>query len=114
MERFVLMKLREHPELLAQAARWFHQKWGIPQDAYRQSMAGVETAALAVFDALKKYHGMKERERLLLQIAADLHSCGKFVTLRDATDCAYNIIMATEIIGLSHVEREIVANVVKF
>ena len=38
MERFVLMKLREHPELLAQAARWFHQKWGIPQDAYRQSM----------------------------------------------------------------------------
>lgn len=74
----------------------------------------VETAALAVFDALKKYHGMKERERLLLQIAADLHSCGKFVTLRDATDCAYNIIMATEIIGLSHVEREIVANVVKY
>ena len=32
------MKLREHPDLLAQAARWFHQKWGIPQDAYRQSM----------------------------------------------------------------------------
>ena len=74
----------------------------------------VETAALQIFDSLKKYHGMKERERLLLQIAADLHSCGKFVTLRDATDCAYNIIMATEIIGLSHLEREIVANVVKY
>ena len=74
----------------------------------------VETEALKVFDCLKKYHGMKARERLLLQIAADLHSCGKFVTMRDATDCAYNIIMATEIIGLSHVEREIVANVVKY
>lgn len=74
----------------------------------------VENAALQVFDALKKYHGMKDRERLLLQIAADLHSCGKFVTLRDATDCAYNMIMATEIIGLSHLEREIVANVVKY
>lgn len=74
----------------------------------------VETAALQVFDCLKKYHGMKERERLLLQIAADLHSCGKFVTMRDATDCAYNIIMATEIIGLSHMEREIVANVVRY
>ncbi len=74
----------------------------------------VEQAALQIFDALKKYHGMKNRERLLLQIAADLHSCGKFVTMRNATECAYNIIMSTEIIGLSHVEREIVANVVKY
>ncbi|MDO4268626.1 MAG: exopolyphosphatase [Eubacteriales bacterium] len=74
----------------------------------------VETAALQVFDSLKKYHGLKARERLLLQIAVDLHSCGKFVTMRDASDCAYNMIMATEIIGLSHVEREIVANVVKY
>ncbi|MDO5408405.1 MAG: exopolyphosphatase [Eubacteriales bacterium] len=74
----------------------------------------VEQAALQVFDCLKKYHGMKERERLLLQIAADLHSCGKFVTMRDATECAYNLIMSTEIIGLSHVEREIVANVVRY
>ncbi|MCD8225065.1 MAG: exopolyphosphatase [Clostridiales bacterium] len=74
----------------------------------------VEAAALTVFDSLKKYHGMKERERLLLQIAANLHSCGKFVTMRDPTDCAYNIIMATEIIGLSHAQREIVANVVRY
>ncbi len=74
----------------------------------------VENAALQVFDSLKKYHGLKERERLLLQIAADLHSCGKFVTMRNATEYAYNIIMATEIIGLSHVEREIVANVVRY
>lgn len=74
----------------------------------------VETAALQVFDSLKKYHGLKARERLLLQIAADLHSCGKFVTMRDATNCAYHIIMGTEIIGLSHVEREIVANVVRY
>lgn len=34
--------------------------------------------------------------------------------MRNATDCAYNIIMATEIIGLSHLEREIVANVVRY
>lgn len=74
----------------------------------------VEAAALQVFDSLKKYHGLKARERLLLQIAADLHSCGKFVTMRDATNCAYHIIMGTEIIGLSHVEREIVANVVRY
>lgn len=74
----------------------------------------VETAALRLFDCLKKYHGLKDRERLLLQISADLHSCGKFVAMRDATECAYNIIMSTEIIGLSHLEREIIANVVRY
>lgn len=74
----------------------------------------VEDSALKLFDTLKRYHGMKSRERLLLQIAVNLHACGKFVTMRDALDCAYNIIMSTEIIGLSHVEREIVANVVKY
>lgn len=74
----------------------------------------VETAALRIFDCLKKHHGLKDRERLLLQIAADIHSCGKFVTMRDANECAYNIIMGTEIIGLSHLEREIIANVVRY
>ena len=28
--------------------------------------------------------------------------------------CSYNIIMSTEIIGLSHLEREIIANVVRY
>jgi exopolyphosphatase/guanosine-5'-triphosphate,3'-diphosphate pyrophosphatase len=54
------------------------------------------------------------RERLLLQISAILHNCGKFISLTDVADCAYNIVMATEIIGLSHAERQIVANVVRF
>lgn len=74
----------------------------------------VEKMTLNIFDSLKKYHGLKARERLLLQIAANLHSCGKLVTMRGASDCAYNIIMATEIIGLSHMERELVANVVRY
>lgn len=74
----------------------------------------VEKMSLALFDRLKKFHGMKERERLLLLIAANLHSCGNFVTMRNATECAYNLIMSTEIIGLSHLEREIVANVVRY
>lgn len=32
-------KLREHPELAARAARWFHEKWGVPLDAYADSIA---------------------------------------------------------------------------
>ena len=63
---------------------------------------------------MKKFHGLGTRERLLLQIASILHDCGKFISLRDSSDCAYNIIMATEIIGLSHREREIIANAIRF
>lgn len=81
---------------------------------YMPHVQMVETLALRLFDCLKKYHGLRERERLLLQIAANLYTCGNFVTMRDAGESAYSIIMATEIIGLSHLEREIVANVVRY
>ena len=37
MKENVLL-LREHPELLEQAAQWFHEKWGVPQEAYLESM----------------------------------------------------------------------------
>lgn len=74
----------------------------------------VERIADAVFGAMKKYHGMGERERLLLRLAAILHDCGKFVNITKGTESSYQIIMATEIIGISHLEREILANVVRY
>lgn len=74
----------------------------------------VEELSLKIFDTTKKIHGLGKRERLLLQISAILHNCGKYISLTDVSECAYNIVMATEIIGLSHAERQIVANVVKF
>lgn len=33
-----IIKLRENKELIAAAAEWFHQKWGVPVEAYRESM----------------------------------------------------------------------------
>jgi len=74
----------------------------------------VEEGALAIYDAMKKYHGLGKRERLLLQIAIILHDCGKYISMTQPGECSYDIIMATEIIGLSHNEREIVANVVRY
>ncbi len=74
----------------------------------------LEKIALKIFDSTSRIHGMGSRERLLLQIAAILHDCGKFISMNDLSECAYHIIMATEIIGLSGGEREIVANVVRF
>lgn len=33
-----IIKLRENKELIVVAAEWFHQKWGVPVEAYRESM----------------------------------------------------------------------------
>ena len=74
----------------------------------------VEKYVLQIFDTMRKYHGMGQRERLLLQIAVLIHACGKFISVRNSNECAYNIIMSTEIIGISHLEREIIANVVRY
>ncbi len=74
----------------------------------------LEQIALTIFDSMKKIHGLGRRERLLLRIATLLHDCGKYISLVNLGECSYNIIMSTEIIGLSHMEREIVANVVKY
>ncbi len=74
----------------------------------------LENIALTIFDSIKKLHGLGSRERLYLRLAALLHDCGKYISMVDIGETSYHIIMATEIIGLSHAEREIVANVVRF
>lgn len=76
--------------------------------------ACMERHVLEIYDSMKRYHGMGKRERLLLQIAAILHSCGKFIGAKFTGESGYGIIMSTEIIGLSHMEREIIANVVRY
>ncbi len=80
----------------------------------RKRSETLEQIALRIFDSTKKVHGLSKRDRLLLQLATLLHDCGKYISMAELGECSYRIIMATEIIGLSHLEREIVANVVKY
>ncbi len=74
----------------------------------------LENICIKIFDSMKKVHGLTDRERLLLRLATILHDCGKYISMYNLAACSYDIIMSTEIIGLSHEEREIVANVVKY
>ncbi len=74
----------------------------------------LEHITTTIFDSMKKVHGMGSRERLYLRLAAILHDCGKYISMVNIGEASYDIIMATEMIGLSHMEREIVANVVRF
>ena len=80
----------------------------------RRRAETLESLTMTIFDSLKRLHGLGARERLYLQIAAILHDCGKYISLVNLGECSYHIIMSTEIIGLSHMERELVADVVRF
>jgi len=74
----------------------------------------VENSALCLYDRLKKIHGLGQRERLYTQIATILHNCGTYINMNEVPINSYNIVMSTELIGLSHMERSLVANMVKY
>ena len=73
----------------------------------------IEEYVLQIFDAMKKRHGLSTRDRLLLQLSAILQGCGKFISMKDAAISSYNIISQTEIIGISHDERMLIANIAR-
>ena len=63
---------------------------------------------------MKKYHGLENRHPPSSADRGSAPCVRKFISIRNSNECSYNIIMSTEIIGLSHLEREIIANVVRY
>lgn len=90
--------------------------WSIAKryDSYQPHLKALFKLSGEIFDTMKKYHGMGKRQRVLMQCIAILHDCGKYISLAEASSCSYTIIMASEILGLSHKEREIIATTVEF
>ena len=80
----------------------------------KSHIQGTMNLCLNIFDSMKKVHGMGMRERLLIQIAALLHDCGKYISMGNVSECSYQIIMSTEIIGLSSLERKMIAYAVRY
>ena len=74
----------------------------------------LERIALNIFDATSAINGLTKRDRLLLQIASYLHDCGKYISMANLAECSYGIIKNSEIIGISHRERLLLANIVKY
>ena len=72
------------------------------------------TFALQLFDRLKKLHGMGKRERLLLQVAAIVTDIGSFVATHKHYQHSDYLIRASELVGLTAAEQQIVATIARF
>ena len=83
-------------------------------NCHRPHIDAMEKSALAIFDATKKINGMTKRDRLLLQTAVRLHDCGKYICMANHAEMSFHIIMSSEILGLTHRERQVIAYAVKF
>ncbi len=73
--------------------------------------AAVEKWSLLLFDKLARVHGLTERHRRLLKVAAILHDIGKHVNLRRHYFYSYRLIISSDIMGFSEAERHIMANI---
>ena len=77
---------------------------------------GYQVARLAtrLFDQLRDEHRLRDRERLLLQVAAMLHDIGVYVSLRAHHKHSQYILDASQIFGLSREETAIIANIARY
>jgi exopolyphosphatase/guanosine-5'-triphosphate,3'-diphosphate pyrophosphatase len=74
----------------------------------------VARLAGRLFDELQEEHGLKARDRLLLEVAALLHDIGVFVSLRAHHKHSQYLLSATEIFGLSGDDMALVSNVARY
>ena len=58
---FKIIRLVDQPEMKEQAAQWFHEKWGIPLQAYRESMEDC----LANKHSIPQWYIAVEGERII-------------------------------------------------
>jgi exopolyphosphatase/guanosine-5'-triphosphate,3'-diphosphate pyrophosphatase len=82
---------------------------------YDAAHAGnVAHLAVRLFDELRRDHGLSDRERLLLEVAALLHDVGIFLNLRGHHKHTQYVLSVAEIFGLSRDDMAVVSNVARY
>lgn len=89
--------LRESALACAQAtAKKFH--------CNLQHAALIAGYACAIYDKMKKVHGLDPSKRLILELAALLHSSGNFISAYRHSTCTFHLIKALDLFGLKKQE----------
>lgn len=103
----------EDPELTSSILTSAKTIAGKYSDDVRHSEQVAELSG-RVFDILLKEHGLKPRDRLLLQVAAQLHEIGKFVSNKGHHRHSQYLISHSEILGLRPADISIVSHVARY
>jgi exopolyphosphatase/guanosine-5'-triphosphate,3'-diphosphate pyrophosphatase len=74
----------------------------------------VAQLATRLFDELRAEHGLGDRDRLLLEVAALLHDVGIYVSLRAHHKHSQYLISVSEIFGLSQDDMGVISNVARY
>ena len=72
MNDYRIIKLKDKPSLKESAAHWFHEKWGIPVEAYLASMEASLTG-----DALQEWYLCLDGDKIIAgmgEIENDFHN----------------------------------------
>ncbi|MQN01646.1 MAG: HD domain-containing protein [bacterium LCO1.1] len=82
--------------------------------SYKPHIKMMDRMTAALFDAVYKRSGLEKRDRLLVRVAAILHDCGKHLSLSVAALNSYSVIMSSEILGITHDERKLIALISRY
>ena len=74
----------------------------------------VAVFAEQLFDATEPLHGLGSNDRLILSVTAWLHDIGQFININDHHKHSLYIINASPIVGLTPMQKKIVANVARY
>lgn len=74
----------------------------------------VVEMALSIFDQLSENFNFSSNERLFLELSAELHDIGNFISAGEHHKHSYHLIASSEIMGLSRDELEMVALVARY
>lgn len=105
-----LLSAQDFEEQVVASAEAVGQKYRFDRDHARH----VAMLATRLFDELGDEHGLGDRDRLLLKVAALLHDIGVFVSLRAHHKHSQYLLAASQIFGLSDDETAIVSNIARY
>lgn len=86
------------------------RKYQFDEDHARE----VARLGLSIFDQLRDHYDFTPRERIYLEVASLLHDIGSFISSSSHNKHSAQLIMSSEIIGLSASEMRIIALVARY
>lgn len=93
---------KEYMALTHESALVSARRIAVKYNCHGVHSAVVSDFACALFDKMKNVHGLPADKKIILQLAAILHSCGQYINVRTHSQCSFDLIKNFDIFGLTH------------